>query len=139
MQEDLGPLEAWQIRGFPRTLRQLIIQEAKDRRMSPGEFATRIFVAARDAGWETGHAPAAPTAPPPSLLELTQAAIALAETQAPGFRGLAGQSRRAVRHRLAALAPAPQRLLQPPRRSDGHPAEVAPEHEPQQPIKIAAE
>jgi hypothetical protein len=52
MQEDLGPLEAWQIREFPRALRQEIVNEAKTRQMSPGEFATRIFLAARDAGWD---------------------------------------------------------------------------------------
>jgi hypothetical protein len=52
-QEDMGPLEAWQIREFPRELRQAVINEAKARRMSPGEFATRIFVAARQAGWDS--------------------------------------------------------------------------------------
>ena len=42
-QQDLGPLEAWQIRKFPRELRQAVVAAAKERHLSPGEFVTGIL------------------------------------------------------------------------------------------------
>jgi hypothetical protein len=42
-QQDLGPLEAWQIRKFPRELRQAVVVAAKERHLSPGELVTGIL------------------------------------------------------------------------------------------------
>jgi hypothetical protein len=45
-------MEPWQLREFPRSLRQTVVNEAKQRQMSPGQFATRVFTAAHAAGWD---------------------------------------------------------------------------------------
>ena len=142
----LGKLEAWQIREFPRDLRLAIVAAAKERQQSPGEFATAIFLRAREAGWWTDDGGRGLTvsnglsAPSPSLVEIAQATAAISTIDTPGARGTTQLGIRVLRGRLAPLAPAvPQRLLQPPRRNDGHSAEIAAEQEAQKPIDIAAE
>jgi hypothetical protein len=119
-QEDMGPLEAWQIREFPRELRQAIVNEAKARRMSPGEFATRVFVAARDAGWDSfapaGLAPERADAPD-ALSRLIAAAceLAAANERLPDYLR-SGFNRRLQEQQRALAPPRPsrQRRLAPP-------------------------
>ena len=120
--EDLGPLEAWQIREFPRDLRQAIVAEAKNRRMSPGEFATKIFLAARDAGWDGFAAspdspPVRPRMPVDDLCKLTEAAAKLAEhgdAMPKGLRAnLARGLREAARERVMQRPPQPKALQAP--------------------------
>jgi hypothetical protein len=45
MDENLGPAEPWQIRSFPKALRERLIDEAHAARCSVGELLTRIVVA----------------------------------------------------------------------------------------------
>lgn len=116
-QEDLlGPLEAWQIREFPRDLRVQIVAAAKDRRMSPGEFATQIFIAARDAGWD-GFQSSAPggngVRPVADPADMVRAAIEAAE--AAGVPVRKGMARQAMAHATEQLMAA--RGLQAPRRA----------------------
>jgi hypothetical protein len=115
-QEDMGPLEAWQIREFPRELRQAIVNEAKARRMSPGEFATRVFVAARDAGWDSfapptggvvtnGSVPPKRVDAPDALSRLIAAAceLAAADERLPDY--LRSGFNRRLQEQQRALAP----------------------------------
>ena len=51
--EDFGPAEAWQIREFPRRLRDYIANEARNQDVKVGELLTKIVVAYRDG--RLGH------------------------------------------------------------------------------------
>lgn len=50
-QENLGPVEPWQIRTFPRALRLEIVEQAKKEGVPLSEFVTARWVALRDADW----------------------------------------------------------------------------------------
>jgi hypothetical protein len=91
--QNLGPLEPWQIREFPRFLRQRIITQAKLAHMSPGEFVTRIMLACEENGW-LGQAPSMPAADDTHLL------IELADRR-PGLRPTEQHLvHKAIKHRL---------------------------------------
>lgn len=140
--ENLGPLEAWQIREFPRELRRQIIDEAKRRQMSPGELATRVFLAAA-TDWEPHLAvsPAKNEAPPAGLLERAQAARALAQTaimlrKAEMPEKLCGAANRSLKDTLRTLG-APKLVLEAPRHIGRQPAEIAAGEETEQPLQGA--
>jgi hypothetical protein len=48
--EDLGPAEVWQIRLFPRGLRQYLADQARKEGIVVGDLLTRIVLAYRDGG-----------------------------------------------------------------------------------------
>lgn len=54
--DNLGRVAPWQIREFPEKLREDIIRQAKEEKVSVSEFVTAHFVALRDAGWVRGGA-----------------------------------------------------------------------------------
>jgi hypothetical protein len=100
--QNLGPLEPWQIRGFPRFLRQRIITQAKLERMSPGEFVTRIMIACAENGW-LGQAPPVSTdvaRPERPSADDTHLLIELADRR-PGLRPTEQHLvHKAIKHRL---------------------------------------
>jgi hypothetical protein len=100
--QNLGPLEPWQIRGFPRFLRQRIITQAKLERMSPGEFVTRIMLAYEENGW-LGQAPPVSTdvaRPERPSADDTHLLIELADRR-PGLRPTEQHLvHKAIKHRL---------------------------------------
>ena len=52
--ENLGKAAPWQIREFPESLREAIIKQAKQEKVSVSEFVTGHMAALRDAGWPRG-------------------------------------------------------------------------------------
>lgn len=107
-------LDAWQIREFPRSLRLEIVEEAKRRQMSPGQFATRIFTAARAAGW--GDKPSANglTADPAAAWLRWAEAHRAAREAGMSREMLAALRRQAARELGVPLRPPPPRRLAPP-------------------------
>jgi hypothetical protein len=55
MDENLGPAEPWQIRSFPKGLRERLTDEAHARRTTVGELLTAICVAHFDASNNAVH------------------------------------------------------------------------------------
>jgi hypothetical protein len=131
--ESLGKLEAWQIREFPRDLRLAIVAAAKERQQSPGEFATAIFLRAREAGWWTDDgahqltvsngSPAPPS--PPSLAEIAQATATISTIDTPSARGTTQLGIRVLRGRLSSMLPPSQRIAQPARQPGREPGIIA--------------
>lgn len=44
MEENLGPMEPWQIRAFPKALRERLIDDAHSQRVTVGDLLTRIVL-----------------------------------------------------------------------------------------------
>jgi adenine/guanine phosphoribosyltransferase-like PRPP-binding protein len=73
--DDLGPAEPWQIKQFPRRLRQELTEQAHTERVSVGELLTRLVIAAREGGWQFD--PSRPS--PDGSTNGVEAGLALAE------------------------------------------------------------
>src|SRR5436853_596759 len=75
---NLGPVEPWQIKQFPRRLRLELTEQARQEKVSVGELLTKLVLAARDVGWQfDGQAPGA--APKPRTRPDPEKRLSLAE------------------------------------------------------------
>jgi hypothetical protein len=108
--DNLGKVSAWQIKEFPEGLREEIARQAKQARMSVGEFVTGIMVQARDAGWRLDGAAGKPfeTSKPPAnlgdLSMLVDMACKVADHAERMPKGTAAIANRLIKRSLTALS-----------------------------------
>lgn len=117
--DNLGRAAPWQIREFPEKLREDIIRQAKEEKVSVSEFVTAHFVALRDAGWAQGGASngmqtvkRSPSIDRIALLTAVTALSAATQRKIPGAVTLAAEMIREAR----GLPPLLLRLTGPKRK-----------------------
>jgi hypothetical protein len=121
---NLGPVEPWQIKHFPRRLRQELTEQARLEQVNVGELLTRLVLAARDSRWQFNGLAEVKASKPDrreKLLAMTERAIAAAAQLAEAkdvppdlrmqFETLLSRSLPGVKPRQAVL-PAPTQPIQ---------------------------
>lgn len=100
-QESLGPSEVWQIRAFPRGLREYLATEARRADITVGELLTSIVLAYRDGDSLGKTALTNPVKPALAFPEL----IALAKSDMPAW--LRSPARRELGRLMGVVPPDP--------------------------------